>query len=79
MIVTCWLGNDSFYSSHIYITFHSKSFVTHQRKTFIKPTDAKTRPVVPDIADDHEFRAESQDNDNDDDSDHDKNAGETQY
>ena len=58
------MGTDSFHTSHIFWTFHSKSFVNHQQKNF---TEGQIKPGGPDIFDDGAHHILPQDGTVDDD------------
>ena len=64
-IASSLMGNDSFHASHIFWTFHAKSFVKHQRDVF---GDGETQCVAPEILEDdmHHFLSEDDVMDDDD-------------
>ena len=57
------MGTDSYLTSHIFWTFHAKSFVNHQRENF---GGGEMEPVAPAISDDHIHRPLPQDGTGDD-------------
>lgn len=63
-VASALMGIDSFQTSHIFWTFHSKSFVRHQRGNF---TEGEMEPVTPDIDDDRMYHALPEDDTLDDD------------
>ncbi len=74
-IASALMGTDSYHTSHIFWSFHSKSFVNYQRKRKnFNETDIQ--PVAPSIIDDNIHHVLPQDGSIDDD---DRDTGETIY